>query len=221
MVDLELYDALCLDWAPLAEEVAAIKPTWRPIWTGPFKELRLPGCGPRHAAEAERARRENLTRETLPAGGAAPRGRGASPQRRPAPAAPVAPAAGKNHGRLRTGAPAAAHPPAGGGAAGGRLRGAARERAGLRQSRQREDALLCAIGLELSRQGRPVLFTSCGLLVQELLAAKAELRLARSLRQAWAHSRRSSSTTSVTCSRAARRWRCCSRCWPTATNVAA
>jgi DNA replication protein DnaC len=43
--------------------------------------------------------------------------------------------------------------------------------------------LLCAIGLELARQGRRVLFANCGLLVQELLAAKAELKLARTLRR--------------------------------------
>ena len=43
--------------------------------------------------------------------------------------------------------------------------------------------LLCAIGLELTRQGRRVLFANCSLLVQELLAAKAELKLARTLRR--------------------------------------
>jgi DNA replication protein DnaC len=39
--------------------------------------------------------------------------------------------------------------------------------------------LLCAIGHELVQQGRRVLFTSCDLLVQDLLVAKRELRLAR------------------------------------------
>jgi len=39
--------------------------------------------------------------------------------------------------------------------------------------------LLCAIGHELVRKGRKVLFTTCGHLVQELLVAKRELRIAR------------------------------------------
>jgi DNA replication protein DnaC len=43
--------------------------------------------------------------------------------------------------------------------------------------------LLCAIAQELARQGRRVFFVNCGLLVQELLAAKTELKLARTLRR--------------------------------------
>jgi DNA replication protein DnaC len=43
--------------------------------------------------------------------------------------------------------------------------------------------LLCAIGQELVRAGRKVLFRKCGLLVQELLAAKRDLRLPRVLKQ--------------------------------------
>lgn len=39
--------------------------------------------------------------------------------------------------------------------------------------------LLCAIGHELVRKGRKVLFTTCGQLVQELLIAKRDLRIAR------------------------------------------
>jgi len=39
--------------------------------------------------------------------------------------------------------------------------------------------LLCAIGHELVRKGRKVLFTTCGQLVQELLVAKRDLRIAR------------------------------------------
>lgn len=39
--------------------------------------------------------------------------------------------------------------------------------------------LSCAIGQELVRAGRKVLFWSCGLLVQELLAAKRDLELSR------------------------------------------
>jgi len=43
--------------------------------------------------------------------------------------------------------------------------------------------LLCAIGQELIRRGHRVLFTTCSLLVQELLVAKRELRLARLLKR--------------------------------------
>ncbi len=43
--------------------------------------------------------------------------------------------------------------------------------------------LLCAIGQELVRSGRKVLFRSCGLLVQELLAAKRDLKLPRLLKR--------------------------------------
>ena len=46
--------------------------------------------------------------------------------------------------------------------------------------------LLCAIAQELVRQGRPALFGRCGLLVQELLQAKQDLRLPRLLKK-WAH----------------------------------
>jgi DNA replication protein DnaC len=43
--------------------------------------------------------------------------------------------------------------------------------------------LLCAIGQELVRSGRKVLFRKCALLVQELLAAKRDLKLPRTLKQ--------------------------------------
>ncbi len=43
--------------------------------------------------------------------------------------------------------------------------------------------LLCALGQELIHRGHRVLFTTCSLLVQELLAAKRELRLARMLKR--------------------------------------
>jgi DNA replication protein DnaC len=43
--------------------------------------------------------------------------------------------------------------------------------------------LLCAIGHELIRAGRRVLFTPCGHLVQELLAAKRDLQLPRALKR--------------------------------------
>ena len=43
--------------------------------------------------------------------------------------------------------------------------------------------LLCAIGQELIRQGRKVLFSTCSLLVQELLIAKRELKLSRVIKR--------------------------------------
>lgn len=43
--------------------------------------------------------------------------------------------------------------------------------------------LLCAIGQELIHQGRQLFFTPCSLLVQDLLIAKRELKLARVLKR--------------------------------------
>ncbi len=43
--------------------------------------------------------------------------------------------------------------------------------------------LLCAIGQELIRQGRTVLFSTCSLLVQELLIAKRDLKLSRVIKR--------------------------------------
>jgi DNA replication protein DnaC len=43
--------------------------------------------------------------------------------------------------------------------------------------------LLCAIGQELIQQGRRILFIACNLLVQELLIAKRDLKLARVLKK--------------------------------------
>ena len=43
--------------------------------------------------------------------------------------------------------------------------------------------LLCALCQELTRKGRRVLYTSCSLLVQELLAAKRDLTLSRLLKR--------------------------------------
>ena len=43
--------------------------------------------------------------------------------------------------------------------------------------------LLCALGLELVQQGRPVWFVPCSILVQKLLLAKTQLRLERELKR--------------------------------------
>jgi DNA replication protein DnaC len=42
---------------------------------------------------------------------------------------------------------------------------------------------LCALGQELIRQNRTVLFTTCSLLVQELLVAKRDLKLSKALKR--------------------------------------
>jgi DNA replication protein DnaC len=47
--------------------------------------------------------------------------------------------------------------------------------------------LLCAVGQELIRQGRSVLFTSCQILVQDLLISKRELKLERHLKRLRKH----------------------------------
>jgi DNA replication protein DnaC len=47
--------------------------------------------------------------------------------------------------------------------------------------------LLCAVGQELIQQGRRVLFTPCSLLVQDLLVAKRDLKLARVLKRLASH----------------------------------
>jgi len=47
--------------------------------------------------------------------------------------------------------------------------------------------LLCALGQELIHRGRRVLFTSCSLLVQELLVAKRDLKLPRFLKRLGKH----------------------------------
>lgn len=47
--------------------------------------------------------------------------------------------------------------------------------------------LLCAIGRELIQRGRRVWFTPCSLLVQELLVAKRDLKLARVLKRLGRH----------------------------------
>jgi DNA replication protein DnaC len=43
--------------------------------------------------------------------------------------------------------------------------------------------LICAIGNQLVQNGRRAIFTTCGLLVQDLLLAKRELRLARAIKR--------------------------------------
>ena len=55
-----------------------------------------------------------------------------------------------------------------------------RERAGFRQARLGKDAFVCAHRRRnWCVQGRRVMFSPCSLLVQDLLAAKRDLRLPR------------------------------------------
>ena len=51
------------------------------------------------------------------------------------------------------------------------------------QSGSGKTHLLCALGQELIRQGRTVLFCTCSLLVQELLIAKRDLKLSRVIKR--------------------------------------
>ncbi len=61
----------------------------------------------------------------------------------------------------------------------GRLRGSPGERIGLRQRRRWQDAPFVRVAQELIRQGRKVYFSTCSRLVQDLLAAKRDLKLSR------------------------------------------
>ena len=69
------------------------------------------------------------------------------------------------------------------GAAGGGIRGPARKCAGIRQSRQRQNAPVVRDrpGTDSPRPTGPVY--TCNLLVQELLIAKRDLKLARDLKR--------------------------------------
>ena len=80
--------------------------------------------------------------------------------------------------------------------------------------------LLCALGQGLVRSGHRVLFATCGLLVQELLVAKRDLKLPRALKRLSGYEALILDDLG-TCSRAGRRWRCCSRCWRSGTSGAA
>ena len=78
--------------------------------------------------------------------------------------------------------------------------------------------LLCAIGQELVYQGHRVLYRPCDLLVQELLAAKRDLDLPRTLKQLSRHDLLIIDDIAYTSSTVGRRWRSSSICWPTATS---
>ena len=81
---------------------------------------------------------------------------------------------------------------------------------------------LCALGRELIlRHGCTVYFTPTFKLVQQLLAAKKDLRLDAACSRSWTALTRSSWTTSATCSNRARKWKCSSRFWRSDTSGAA
>ena len=78
--------------------------------------------------------------------------------------------------------------------------------------------LLCAIGQALVLKGRRVLFTSCNLLVQDLLIAKRDLKLARVLKKLSRYQILIIDDL-VMFNRAEKRWRDSSPYLLTATNV--
>ena len=113
------------------------------------------------------------------------------------------------------------HPPAGGAAAGGGLPGQSGERAGLRQSRQRQDppALRHRFGTDApgpARAVRKLQPAGAGVAggqgrteTSSNTAAPGPVRGARNRRYR------------VCAAEPPRRWRCSSRCWRTATNAPA
>ena len=79
--------------------------------------------------------------------------------------------------------------------------------------------LLCAIAQELiATRGRKIKYATCPLLVQDLLAAKRDLRLGKEIKKL---ATVSSSTRWGTCSKVERKWRSCSPCWRSVMNAAA
>ena len=77
--------------------------------------------------------------------------------------------------------------------------------------------LLCAIGQELVRAGRKVQFSTTGLLVQELLAAKRDLKLSRLLKRLAGYEVLILDDLGYV-QQSRERWRCCSPCWRSGTS---
>jgi len=77
-----------------------------------------------------------------------------------------------------------------------------------------------ALGQELIRSGRKVMFATCGLMVQDLLAAKRDLKLRGFLKK---NSRYEVLVLDIsdTSSTAEKRWRSSSACWRSGTSVGA
>ena len=80
--------------------------------------------------------------------------------------------------------------------------------------------LLCAIGQDLIARGRRIHFTTSALLVQDLLVAKRDLKLSRFIKRLAAFEGLIIDDLGYV-QRAVKKWKCCSRCWRNATNVAA
>ena len=74
--------------------------------------------------------------------------------------------------------------------------------------------------LGLLNRGRSIKYTSCAMLVQDLLIAKRDLRLSREIKKLASHDGRLSTKWAMS-NRAGTRWRSCSLYWPNATNAAA
>ena len=77
--------------------------------------------------------------------------------------------------------------------------------------------LLCGIAQELIQSGRQMRFTTCSLLVQELLQAKRELRLSRCIKQLSRNDGLIIDEMGYFSNRA-KKWRFCSRSWPSANE---
>ena len=79
--------------------------------------------------------------------------------------------------------------------------------------------LVCALGQELILLGRRVLFSTCALLVQRLLRAKIDLTLEKELKKLDRFEALIVDDIGSTFSKAGRKWRFSSHCWPIVTNV--
>ena len=81
--------------------------------------------------------------------------------------------------------------------------------------------VICAIGQELIRSGRRLMFASCGLMVQDLLAAKRDLRLRGFLKKISRYEVMILDDIWDTSNIVGTRWRCSSHSWRSVTSEAA
>lgn len=81
--------------------------------------------------------------------------------------------------------------------------------------------VVCAIGQELIRSGRRLMFASCGLVVQDLLAAKRDLRLRGFLKKISRYEVMILHDIWDTSNIVGTRWRCSSHSWRSVASEAA
>jgi DNA replication protein DnaC len=79
---------------------------------------------------------------------------------------------------------------------------------------------VCAVAQELVRSGRRVLFTTCALVVQDLLVAKRDLTLKGLLKRLGQYEASVVDDLGYV-QQSQERWRCCSRSWRSDTSGAA